>query len=221
MASDWQLPEVERVFAQAAFGTTSWNDAMETVAEVARGIGAIMHPVPGKQSTLPFSRSLSGQAESYLRDGWVHRDVRFQCLPALLRNGVCSEDDYITPAEMDRHPYYQDFLARFGLRWFAALKVSAGEECWALSLQRTATQGPFFATRVEKVGVSVGEARVRGCDCERARVREGRRRQPCISKQRACRVLARSPRTGDPCQSVGGALAWCRYQACAASNSIL
>lgn len=50
MASDWQLPEVERVFAQAAFGTTSWNDAMETVAEVARGIGAIMHPVTGRQS---------------------------------------------------------------------------------------------------------------------------------------------------------------------------
>lgn len=151
MASDWQLPEVERVFAQAAFGTTSWNDAMETVAEVARGIGAIMHPVTGKQSTLPFSRSLAGQAESYLRDGWVHRDVRFQCLPALLRNGVCSEDDYITPAAMDRHPYYQDFLARFGLRWFAALKVAAGEECWALSLQRTAAQGPFLRPELTKL----------------------------------------------------------------------
>lgn len=39
--------------------------------------------------------------------------------------------------------YYQDFLGRHGLRWFAGVKVGEGEDVWALTLQRTVAQGPF------------------------------------------------------------------------------
>ncbi len=39
--------------------------------------------------------------------------------------------------------YYQEWLRPFGLKWFAAVRVAAGGEHWALSIQRTESRGPF------------------------------------------------------------------------------
>ncbi|SJM29587.1 hypothetical protein BQ8482_111517 [Mesorhizobium delmotii] len=65
--------------------------------------------------------------ETYVKDGWIDRDERCNLLPLLIRRGAVSELDVLTPEEIARHPYYQEFLAPFGLRWFAGVKVAAGD----------------------------------------------------------------------------------------------
>jgi DNA-binding CsgD family transcriptional regulator len=47
--------------------------------------------------------------------------------------------------------YYQDFLGRHNCRWFAGLSCKAGDDLWAVSIQRTIAQGPFLADEVEKL----------------------------------------------------------------------
>jgi DNA-binding CsgD family transcriptional regulator len=92
---------------------------------------------------MPHSESLAEGFEAYVRDGWVHRDERYRAVPAAMRKGIATEFDFTTVDEIRRSPYYQEFLAPIGFRWFAALPIGTAENSWSLSSQRTIAQGPF------------------------------------------------------------------------------
>ena len=64
--------------------------------------------------------------------------------------GAASLRNLISPPRRrwQRVKYYQDFLGRHGLRWFAGVKVGEGEDVWALTLQRTVAQGPFSSAEL-------------------------------------------------------------------------
>ena len=51
--------------------------------------------------------------------------------------------DFIRNDEIASHRYYQEFLGRFGLRWFAGIPIRPPEGVSALSVQRKAVRGPF------------------------------------------------------------------------------
>ena len=139
-------------FAAAAMDPTRWDAAMDVASDATGSLGAMLFPVQGRTPTLPKSGSLQGLAEDYLGGGWVHRDERYRSVPALPRRGVSSEFDFTTPEEIAKSPYYQDFLGRYGLRWFAGVKVGEGEDVWALVLQRTIAQGPFSPDELSRLG---------------------------------------------------------------------
>jgi DNA-binding CsgD family transcriptional regulator len=98
-----------------------------------------------------MSPCLAETTEVYIRDGWIHRDERYRAFPVVMRNNVASDLDYTTSDAMRRHPYYQEFLAPFGLQWAAFIKVAAGEDLWSLTIQRTIDQGPFSPTELKKL----------------------------------------------------------------------
>jgi DNA-binding CsgD family transcriptional regulator len=66
-----------------------------------------------------------------------------------VRRGVATDLDFISGERMKGHPYYQEFLAPHKLQWFAGVRVAAGEDLWCLSLQRSASQGPFSPQEME------------------------------------------------------------------------
>jgi DNA-binding CsgD family transcriptional regulator len=163
------LDAVGAAFAEAAVDSSRWNAAMETAADVTESFGAVLLPLHGRLPQFPRTCSLAASSESYVRDGWIERDDRFRCMPVLVRNGVATEFDFTTTDEMARHPYWQDFLARHGLRWFAGVHVACGDEQWALSIQRSIAQGPFspretkrLAALSKKLGSAAALARALG-----------------------------------------------------------
>src|SRR6185437_5653122 len=79
------------------------------------------------------------------------KDERYRGQLTFSRRGVATDFDFTTTAEIARSPYYQDFLARFGLRWFAGVKVGAGDDVWCLSLQRSVAQGPFEPSEIKEL----------------------------------------------------------------------
>jgi DNA-binding CsgD family transcriptional regulator/PAS domain-containing protein len=89
--------------------------------------------------------------EVYIRDGWIHRDERYRAAPIFLRNNAAGDLDYMTSDAIRKHPYYQEFLAPFGMQWAALVKVAAGEDLWCLSIQRTIDDGPFSAAELKKL----------------------------------------------------------------------
>jgi DNA-binding CsgD family transcriptional regulator/PAS domain-containing protein len=91
--------------------------------------------------------------ELYVRDGWIHRDERYRGVHTMARTGVVTDLDFVTPREMAQHPYYQDFLGQFRLRWFVGVKVEAGGDLWCLSIQRSIKQGPFSSTEIKTLAV--------------------------------------------------------------------
>jgi DNA-binding CsgD family transcriptional regulator len=143
MSGRFDVAGIGAAFAQAAVDSSKWPEAMDKVAEATDSFGAALVPVSGRLPNLPFSRSMGATLETYVRDGWVHRDARYRSAPIVARRGVASEFDFTTADEIASNPYYQEFLARFGLRWFAGVKVAAGDDFWACSIQRTIEQGPF------------------------------------------------------------------------------
>jgi DNA-binding CsgD family transcriptional regulator len=139
----WNLRAIERAFAEAALDPSRWNAAMETATAVTGARGATLLPVRGRLPLMPHSASLGEGFEIYIRDRWFERDERYRGVPAALRRGVMTEFDFITPEEINRSPYYQEFLASQRCRWFAGIIVGAADNLWCLSLQRTIAQGPF------------------------------------------------------------------------------
>jgi hypothetical protein len=110
-------------FAAAAVDPARWDAAMDVASDATGSLGAILVPLRPRTPNLPKSESMHGVAEDYVGTGWIHRDERIRSVPAILRRGVSSEFDFTTPEQMAKNPYYQDFLGRHGLRWFAGVKV--------------------------------------------------------------------------------------------------
>lgn len=136
-------------FAEAAIDSSRWDSAMDRVSEATGGSGAALFHARERLPIIPKSRELAGPWETYVKDGWVQRDERYRVFPALMRRGVGTDLDFTTPEEIARHPYYQEFLRPFSLRWFAGVKVAAGRDVWCLSIQRTIDQGPFSAVELK------------------------------------------------------------------------
>jgi DNA-binding CsgD family transcriptional regulator/PAS domain-containing protein len=139
----WNLARIEQAFADAALDPSRWNAAMEVTSDVTEGAGAALFPIQGRLPFVPQSPRMAASFESYIRDDWISRDERYRACPIIIRKGVATDFDYTTSNEMDRHPFFQEFLAPHGLRWFAGVLVAAGDDKWALSIQRSILQGPF------------------------------------------------------------------------------
>jgi PAS domain-containing protein len=118
---------------------------MEVVSKATNSHGALLVPLDGTRLLFPHTRSMEPSVETYHRDGWNQRDERFRGVDLMMRRGVVTDLDFFTEEAILRHPYYQEFLAPHGLRWFAGVKIACGDVQWALSLQRRIDQGPFNA----------------------------------------------------------------------------
>lgn len=156
----WDLSVIERAFAEAAVGSGGWTGALETVAAVTESHGALLLPVQGGVlRTLPFTESLSQSFDTYVRDGWHLRDERFRGVPLMQKTGVIDDLDISSAETIASHPYYQEFLAPYGLRWFAGVGIFFDDDIWCLSIQRSIDQGPFSAaekTELAKLSRSLG-----------------------------------------------------------------
>jgi DNA-binding CsgD family transcriptional regulator len=129
---------------------------MDTAAEVTGSVGAVLLPVRGRVPGVPVSPSVAEMISTYFREGWSSRDERYRGVPTMLQRGVMSDLDFVGSDEVETSSYYQDFLGRFGLRWFGGIKIAAGEDLWCLAIQRSVEQGPFSDRELQKLGALSG-----------------------------------------------------------------
>ena len=114
--------------------------------------GTILVPVAGNHlPNVPISDRMHESLDAYFRDGWHLRDERNRGAAIMKRTGVVDDLDINTFDEIKQRPYYQEFLAPKGLRWFAGVKVACGDDLWCLSIQRTIEQGPFSPEEKQKL----------------------------------------------------------------------
>lgn len=149
MGAAFDLDALGNAIAEAAADPTRWDGAMDVVAKATGSFGAILFDAKGHLPGIPSSRGMGPSFEAYVRDGWIDRDDRYNLVPLMVRRGVVSDLDALTPEEIGRKPYYQEFLAPHGLRWFAGVKVAAGDDLWCLSIQRSIHQGPFSPSETQ------------------------------------------------------------------------
>jgi DNA-binding CsgD family transcriptional regulator len=139
----WDFDKVEQAFLDAALDSKRWNATMEVASRFIESRGAALFSICGRLPLMPHSECLGEGFETYVREGWIERDERFRGVPTILRKRVATDLDFATADEIKRNPYYQEFLAPMGYRWFAGVLVGTAENQWTLAFQRTIEQGPF------------------------------------------------------------------------------
>ncbi|HEX4767735.1 MAG TPA: hypothetical protein VH414_15830 [Lichenihabitans sp.] len=137
------LVQIDALLQSAALDPTRWPAALDGIAELSGAQGAFILPLRGRTPSAPCTQSAAEQLHFYFAEGWARRDHRYHGVAKMLRTGTMVDQDFTTPDQMDRSPYYRDYLGRFGLRWFAGLGFKAATETWCLALQRSADQGFF------------------------------------------------------------------------------
>lgn len=123
----------------------SWSSVCDGLAQVAGGVGAVMIPDRSEMRTvgLPHSASMQESFDLYLKESWFQHDVRDKGIPTLMRMGVMFDQDMVTPDEVARLPYYQEFLRPCRLKWFAGIGFRVQGRQWAASIQRSSDQRAF------------------------------------------------------------------------------
>lgn len=124
---------------------------MDTIAAETGSFGTLLLPIQGRIPNAPYSTSMGPFVERYLAEGWYARDFRYKSVPAALKKGVATDLDIISPDDMKRSEYYQELLAPHKLQWMAGIAITAGDDMWAVVLQRTTEQGPFQAEELNQI----------------------------------------------------------------------
>ncbi|HTN98054.1 MAG TPA: helix-turn-helix transcriptional regulator [Nordella sp.] len=129
----------------AAVSYEAWPLVCDRLATVAGARGTMIIPgsVEARAQGIPHSASVQQLFDDYLRDGWYLRDERTVSFRLFQRTPVVFDQDFTAPDAMSKSSYYQDFLGRSGLKWFAGIGFRVQGEWWAAAIQRTEEQGPF------------------------------------------------------------------------------
>lgn len=146
--TDWNLEPAIAAFNAAALDSSRWQAAIDVVTAATGAFGSSLVRISGQPSPEATSASLEDACQRYDRDEWASRDERLKILPQMKHSGVGTEGDFVSVETMARHPYWQEWLAPFGLKWFAGVGIMFGDTVWCLSIQREASRGPYRSDEV-------------------------------------------------------------------------
>jgi DNA-binding CsgD family transcriptional regulator len=149
----WNLHKVEEAFTAAALDPARWTEALDCISVETDSTGALLLPVTGGRiPNVPVTERLARANQTYFRDGWHLNDQRYHGVPKMRQAGVVDDLDCLPADEISRHPFYQEFLAPLGLRWFAGVNMQAGDDMWCVSVNRSIARGPFSAGEKRQLG---------------------------------------------------------------------
>jgi DNA-binding CsgD family transcriptional regulator len=131
-----------------------WPHVMQELCDALGAMGAALLQSDVRTSDVPVTESVKAPFRRYFDEGWHTKDMRAaRGVPRIL-NGerVVIDQDLVSPDEMRAAAFYNEMVFAAGLHWFAAVGFQAGSSPWALSIQRTAEQGPFEQRDKEILG---------------------------------------------------------------------
>ena len=145
---------VEAIY-DAAPDPSRWPHALQAIADCFGDVGTILiwRRDDGSFGTIASSM-LEAAQKDYAENGWNRRD-----LPAIraverglwLRTDAVTDRHAVSDEEMVTDPFYTEFMARYGLRWRAAIGVAPDPHiAAAISVQRSASKSPFSDEELER-----------------------------------------------------------------------
>ena len=140
-----QLQRIAGRIGDAAVDPSLWPDIMEGLCSAVHALGAGLLQSDIRTPDIPRTAGVDQAFRAYFANRWHMCDVRAERAVPLLLHGakVVIDQDIFSPEEMRSLPYNADYMASIGLHWFAVVGFQAGPAYWGLSIQRSASQGPF------------------------------------------------------------------------------
>jgi DNA-binding CsgD family transcriptional regulator/PAS domain-containing protein len=146
LADERYVTAVEAIYGAAAAPET-WPGALTAIAAVFDDVGANLTYFrdDGRVGAIVSPSLAPGVAE--YNDKWWRQDIRSARAverSLFLGEDVVTDRHVVSDEEIDGHPFYTDFLAKFGLRWFAGVSISPDPHInVGLTVQRSAAKQPF------------------------------------------------------------------------------
>lgn len=142
-----QLLAVSARLGDAALDPAIWPEIMEQISLAVGATGAVLLQSDVRTADVPRTTGVGELVNNYFARRWDVRDMRGERgVPMLLRgDNVFIDQDVVTPDEVRQSAFYNECLAPFGFKWFAAIGFLSGSALWAMAIQRTAAEGPFEA----------------------------------------------------------------------------
>lgn len=128
---------------EAVIDASRWPDLIDRASRASGSEGALLLRSDRTGLDALCTPSLADAARRYFDEGWHREDHRLRGVPLMRQRGIAVDQDFTSPEEFARLPFYQDLLASRGLRWFAGIGFEVKGRLWCLSLQRTIAQGPY------------------------------------------------------------------------------
>lgn len=138
---------------RAALDPAAWADVCDALADLVDGSGGLLIPydVEDRGYAMPHSPRLGEVFQQFVETGWHKRDFRAKGFPKAMSTGFVTDQDLITPEEMHRHPYYQEWLSPWGLKWFAGLAFTVRGKVWGAAVHGSPERGPFLSEDITEL----------------------------------------------------------------------
>jgi DNA-binding CsgD family transcriptional regulator len=150
--AEFDVATIVSMLNAAALDPSRWGAALESLAKHTRSFGVVVFPLRGSLPYVPATRSMGECFEIYVRDGWLNKDERtIYGTNKLIQTGLITDRDIRSEDAIKQSPYYQDFLARVGLKGYAAVRVGIGDQVWGLTFHRSHRQGHFEEAELQSL----------------------------------------------------------------------
>lgn len=137
---------VTEAFYEASTLQEPWENALELASQAWLADGVMISTYPECIGGLFCSPGLDDLRAKFLAEKWYKHDIRTTRSIPLLRKGggIVTDFDLFTADELQRLPFYSDFLKPLELGWFAGTILGeTGGALITLSLHRRKGKDPF------------------------------------------------------------------------------
>jgi DNA-binding CsgD family transcriptional regulator/PAS domain-containing protein len=164
-APDGRFAAAVEAIYQAALAPERWPAALQAIADAFGDIGAVLTygRGDGRMGVIVSPALVAGQ-DDYNRE-WYKHDIRAM---RMVERGYRGAGDTVTDADLglveehDRHPFFTQFLRKFGLRWIAGVTISPDPDIYVvLSVHRSDRKDnytPQECARLSRLGLHAEKA---------------------------------------------------------------
>ena len=149
---------VDRIY-EAAILPDLWPDVLESLSEYSQAEGGVLYVVTPRRSTdgtmslAPIPRWTSSHrarpyVEAFIRDGWLHGNVRAERAVRLAHSGFVTDQDLFTAKEIETDAFY-NWARKQGVGWHSGLTIQAPSgDVVVFNFERRYIVGPMDASTV-------------------------------------------------------------------------
>lgn len=128
---------------EAALVPELWYRTLDRMAEIAGGEGTLLFATDLATSQFICSPNIAAVLQEFFDDGWAERNERGNRLVPIKEPRFLTDLDAFTAEELDRSPYYTEFLRPRGFGWCAGTTInSPTNDTIVFSIERLLRNGP-------------------------------------------------------------------------------
>lgn len=148
-----KLSTLTSALGRASLDPAAWSQACDALASLLGAAGTLILPQATdlRSLSMPRSASIDGAIHRYVAEGWHLKDLRSAGFPKAVLRGYVTDRDIIDEEGMGRHPYYQELLAPFDLKWFVGTTLTIDGATWGVAVHRSPKQGAFQKSEIESL----------------------------------------------------------------------